>query len=163
VQPPIRHFVTLHVINASRCADRFRCLLLRLHLICSQMASASSSFAQQQARSYQNLDSARCNAAQKNGYSSSSTRAQLSELFRVRFGSNPHEWQLDVTEAILLSLDSIVIAGTGAGKTMPFMMPLLLNKKKKVVILSPLKVLQEDQVSPFFQSFSFYPLIPMAG
>ena len=52
-----------------------------------------------------------------------------------------------MTEAILLGLDSVVIAGTGAGKTMPFMMPLLLDEKKKVVIISPLKVLQEDQVS----------------
>src|ERR1700684_1778735 len=107
-------------------------------------------FAQHQARSYQNLDSARRNAAKKNGYNSSSTRAQLSDLFHARFGSNPYDWQLDVTEAILLGLDSVIIAGTGFGKTMPFMLPLLLDEKKKVVILSPLKVLQEDQVSSFF-------------
>jgi bloom syndrome protein len=44
-----------------------------------------------------------------------------------------------------LGLDLVVIAGTGAGKTMPFMMPLLLDKKK-VIIVSPLKVLQADQV-----------------
>ena len=37
----------------------------------------------------------------------------------------PYSWQLDVTEAIFLGLDPVVIAGTGAGKTMPFMMPLL--------------------------------------
>ena len=42
------------------------------------------------------------------------------------------------------------LAGTGSSKTMPFMLPLLLDKKKKVVILSSLKVLQEDQVSSFF-------------
>jgi len=77
-------------------------------------------------------------------------RAQLSTLFHVRFGSDPYEWQLDVTEAILLGLDSIVIAGTSSGKTIPFMLPLLLDDKKKVLILSPLKVLQDDQVSPFF-------------
>jgi bloom syndrome protein len=39
-----------------------------------------------------------------------------------------------------------VIAGTSAGKMMPFMMPLLLDKHKKVIIISPLKVLQADQV-----------------
>ena len=33
-----------------------------------------------------------------------------------------------------------------AHKTMPFMMPLLFDKNKKVIIVSPLKVLQEDQV-----------------
>jgi ATP-dependent helicase YprA (DUF1998 family) len=46
----------------------------------------------------------------------------------------------------LLGLDSVVIAGTGAGKTMPFMMPLLLDTNKKVIIVSPLKVLQAHQV-----------------
>jgi superfamily II DNA helicase RecQ len=66
----------------------------------------------------------------------------LRSIFRERFG---HEWQLDVAEAILLGLDSVVIAGTGAGKTMPFMMPLLLDKNR-VIIVSPLKVLQADQV-----------------
>ena len=58
---------------------------------------------------------------------------------------NPYNWQLDVTEAIILGLDSIVIAGTGSGKTMPFMMPLLMDPTKKIIIVSPLKVLQLDQ------------------
>ena len=40
----------------------------------------------------------------------------------------------------MLGLDSVVITGMGAGKTMPFMMPLLLDNKKKVIIISPLKV-----------------------
>jgi bloom syndrome protein len=98
------------------------------------------------ARSYKNLQKARDEAAQKNGYHSETTRGSLRSIFRERFGHDPHEWQLDVAEAILLGLDSVVIAGTGAGKTMPFMMPLLLDKKKKVIIVSPLKVLQADQV-----------------
>jgi len=46
-----------------------------------------------------------------------------------------------VTEAILLGLDSVVIAGTGAEKTMPFMMPLLLDESMKSIIIS------DDQVS----------------
>jgi len=62
------------------------------------------------------------------------------------FGTDLFEWQLDVTEAILLGLDSVVIAGIRAGKTMLFMMPLLLDKAKKVLIVSLLKVLQADQV-----------------
>ena len=54
----------------------------------------------------------------------------------------PYDWQLDVAEALLVGLDSIVIAGTGSGKTIPFMLPLLVHPKKMVLILSPLKVLQ---------------------
>lgn len=98
------------------------------------------------ARSYRNLDKAREGAARKSAYDSAKTRHDIQTLFAERFGTNPYEWQLDVTEAILLGLDSVVIAGTGAGKTMPFMMPLLLDKNKKVIIISPLKVLQADQV-----------------
>ena len=69
-------------------------------------------------------------------------------IFYEHFSMDPYSWQLDVIEAILLGLDSVVIAGMGASKTMPFMMPLLqLDKKKQVIIIFPLKVLQEDQVS----------------
>ncbi|KAJ7088948.1 hypothetical protein C8R44DRAFT_540780, partial [Mycena epipterygia] len=56
----------------------------------------------------------------------------------------PYEWQIDVSEAIALGLDAVVIAGTGAGKTIPFMMPLLLHPQKFVLVISPLKILQED-------------------
>ena len=100
----------------------------------------------QHAQSYRNLEKAQEAAARKSGYNSSRTRAELKSLFHNRFGHDPYEWQLDVTEAILLGLDSVVIAGTGASKTMPFMMPLLLDKSKKVIIVSPLKILQADQV-----------------
>ncbi|KIJ30142.1 hypothetical protein M422DRAFT_268388 [Sphaerobolus stellatus SS14] len=59
----------------------------------------------------------------------------------------PHEWQLDDGEAVSLGLDTILVAGSGAGKTLPFVMPLLANKgpRKKILIISPLNVLQEDQ------------------
>ena len=97
------------------------------------------------ARAYKNLQRAREETALKSGYNSSKTRSDLISIFCNRFGHDPYEWQLDVTEAILLGLDSVVIAGTGAGKTMPFMMPLLLDDKK-VIIVSPLKILQADQV-----------------
>jgi hypothetical protein len=53
---------------------------------------------------------------------------------------------VDAAEAMLVGLDSVVIAGTAAGKTMPFMMPLLLDSKNKAIIISPLKILQADQV-----------------
>jgi superfamily II DNA helicase RecQ len=57
-------------------------------------------------------------------------------------------WQVDICEAILLGLDCILIAPTGAGKTMPFIMPLLVDKtcRKMVIIISPLNELEYDQV-----------------
>ncbi|KAI0694256.1 P-loop containing nucleoside triphosphate hydrolase protein, partial [Cerioporus squamosus] len=57
----------------------------------------------------------------------------------------------DVTEALLLGLDTAVIVGTGAGKTMAFVMPLLIDKtkKKKVIIISPLNELELDQAWRF--------------
>ena len=58
-----------------------------------------------------------------------------------------YDWQIDVAEALLLGLDCSVIAGAGAGKTTPFILPLLVETKKIVVIISPLNALEEDQVS----------------
>ncbi|KAJ6557925.1 hypothetical protein B0H19DRAFT_1291208 [Mycena capillaripes] len=49
------------------------------------------------------------------------------------------------TEAILVGLDAAVIAGTGTGKTIPFMLPVLLHRDT-IFLVSPLKVPQEDQV-----------------
>lgn len=97
-------------------------------------------------RSSANLKAAQRLAAKNKDYNSEQTRERLSNIFTERFGQTPYSWQLDVTEALLLGLDTVVIAGTGAGKTMPFMMPLLLHPEKLVIILSPLKVLQRDQV-----------------
>jgi bloom syndrome protein len=69
-------------------------------------------------------------------------------LFQEQDGKDTYEWQIDVAEALILGLDAVVIAGTGAGKTIPFMLPVLLHRDKFVLIISPLKILQEDQVSP---------------
>ena len=83
-------------------------------------------------------------------YSSENTREDLVTAFKKAFhGLEPYDWQLDVTEALLLGLDCVVIAGTGSGKTMPFAMPLLVDKTKKkmVIVISPLNDLEEDQVS----------------
>ncbi|KAF8154045.1 P-loop containing nucleoside triphosphate hydrolase protein [Crassisporium funariophilum] len=108
------------------------------------------SHARQRSKSYDILGNARLvEAAKTKGYNSEQTRRKLETLFRQRFGRDPYEWQVDVTEAILLGLDCVVIAGTGAGKTMPFMMPLLLDDSKCILVISPLKVLQEDQAKRF--------------
>ena len=110
----------------------------------------STSHDRETARSYRVLEKARQKAFKKDSYNSQFTRHRLIELFRERFdGGEPWPWQLDVTEANILGLDSLVIAGTGAGKTIPFMMPLMLDPTKKALVISPLKILQADQVLLF--------------
>ena len=53
-------------------------------------------------------------------------------------GKSPYAWQLDAAEALILGLDCIVIAGTGAGKTIPFVLPLFSPdfQDKMVIIIS---------------------------
>ncbi|KAK6991633.1 hypothetical protein R3P38DRAFT_2563752 [Favolaschia claudopus] len=67
---------------------------------------------------------------------------------KTRTNYDAHPWQLDVAEALLLRVDCLVIAGTGSGKTTPFLLPLLLleNKGKFALIVSPLLSLQAEQV-----------------
>lgn len=55
-------------------------------------------------------------------------------MFNERSGLDPYEWQLDVAEAIVLGIDTVVIAGTGSGKTIPFMLPLLLYPEKMSIL-----------------------------
>ena len=61
-----------------------------------------------------------------------------------------------MTEATLLGILCLIIAGTGAGKTMLLVMPLLLDntKKKMALIISSLNELEEEQVR---FSFPFHP------
>jgi len=62
----------------------------------------------------------------------------------------PRDWQVDCAEAFNLGIDCTVIAGTGSGKTLPFVMPALLHGRGKVtLVLSPLNSLEEDQVRRF--------------
>ncbi|KAI0368218.1 hypothetical protein BV20DRAFT_962662 [Pilatotrama ljubarskyi] len=63
----------------------------------------------------QNLENARLRAQQERGYNSQRTRQAMSDAFARRTsGMVPHDWQLDVAEALHLGLDCTVIAGTGA-------------------------------------------------
>ncbi|KAJ7229702.1 P-loop containing nucleoside triphosphate hydrolase protein [Mycena rebaudengoi] len=55
-----------------------------------------------------------------------------------------HDWQIDIGEALHLGVDCSLIAGTGAGKAMPFVMPLFLDSEKIIVIISPLNALEVD-------------------
>ena len=92
-----------------------------------------------------------CAAAKlSRSYDSEKTRTMIKKSVSEAFdGRDPFDWQTDVCEAILLGLDVILIAGTGAGKTLPFAMPLLVDqtKRKMAIVISPLNVLEHDQVS----------------
>ena len=99
------------------------------------------------------LSSAHKSATKSHDYNYTATRHSIETKFQAVFsGKPPYFWQVDVTEALLLGLDCIVIAGTGSRKTMPFGMLLLLDeaKEKMVVVISPLNELEAKQVSILF-------------
>jgi len=68
-------------------------------------------------------------------------------LFKVTNGKIPRQFQLEATLATISKRDSIVIAGTGAGKTVCILLPLLLSPDRISIMISPLKRLQINQVS----------------
>jgi ATP-dependent helicase YprA (DUF1998 family) len=101
------------------------------------------------------LENARKTASMIDHYSSQLTREAIVKRCEEAFnGHKPYDWQIDVTEALLLGLDCVAIAGTGAGKTMPFGLPLLMDetRSKMVIVISPLNDLEVEQVS----MISFY-------
>ncbi|KAF8989446.1 P-loop containing nucleoside triphosphate hydrolase protein [Cyathus striatus] len=83
------------------------------------------------------------------GHDSKTWRGNMFNEFLSKFGKAPYDWQMDVAEALVLKVDTLCIAGTGAGKTIPFMMPLLLDPSSRALIISPLKILQEEQAARF--------------
>ncbi|KAI0668430.1 P-loop containing nucleoside triphosphate hydrolase protein, partial [Trametes maxima] len=104
-----------------------------------------------QKRSYDLLKAARERAQQKRQYDSGRSRQILSEECLRRMGFSPREEQLDLAECMLLGLDAASIAGTGWGKTLPFVLPLLVpeSKGKIIIIVSPLNALEADQAARF--------------
>jgi ATP-dependent helicase YprA (DUF1998 family) len=96
------------------------------------------------------LQKARDDALKSRGYQSAATRARLrNEFSAANDGMIAHGWQVDIGEALHLGVDCSLIAGTGAGKTMPFVMPLFLDADKIIVIISPLNALEVDMVRLF--------------
>ncbi|EIW80150.1 P-loop containing nucleoside triphosphate hydrolase protein [Coniophora puteana RWD-64-598 SS2] len=64
----------------------------------------------------------------------------------------PREFQLQSTVATLSGQNVVVRAGTGYGKTMAMVLPLLLGDQSKIAItISPLKLLQKNHVHEFEQ------------
>ncbi|KAK7002050.1 P-loop containing nucleoside triphosphate hydrolase protein [Favolaschia claudopus] len=96
------------------------------------------------------LEKARDDASKFRGYSAAPTRARIRNEFTARNnGMIAHEWQVNIAEALHLGLDCSLIAGTGAGKTMPFAMPLFVDPEKTVIVISPLNALEADQAGRF--------------
>ncbi|KAJ7235802.1 P-loop containing nucleoside triphosphate hydrolase protein [Mycena rebaudengoi] len=96
------------------------------------------------------LQKARDDAFKSRGYQSAPTRAKLRNEFSAKNdGMIAHDWQIDIGEALHLGVDCSLIAGTGAGKTMPFVMPLFLDSEKIIVIISPLNALEVDMAARF--------------
>jgi ATP-dependent helicase YprA (DUF1998 family) len=96
------------------------------------------------------LKNAQNAALEDRKYDSKGTREMMSRKLQDAFdGRMPYDWQLDAAEALVLGLDCVVIAGTGAGKTIPFVLPLFAQDSwdKLVLIISPLNALETDQVS----------------
>ena len=58
----------------------------------------------------------------------------------------PREWQLDIAESLHLGIDCIAVAGTGAGKTLPFAPSNMVEPNELTIIISPLDALEANQV-----------------
>ena len=77
-------------------------------------------------------------AADSQGDYSAVIHLELVEKFKLASPEKePYPWQINVSEALIFDLDCLVIAGTGAGKMMPFVMPLLVdtNQLEMVIII----------------------------
>ncbi|KDQ05581.1 hypothetical protein BOTBODRAFT_149878 [Botryobasidium botryosum FD-172 SS1] len=80
---------------------------------------------------------------------SNSLRDRLRAATLARTGLTPYEWQLDVAEALVQDKDAILIAGTGCGKTLAYVMPCFIDPKTTVIIVSPLNALEQNQAAQF--------------
>ncbi|KAG2362625.1 hypothetical protein BDR07DRAFT_1284288, partial [Suillus spraguei] len=58
----------------------------------------------------------------------------------------PHQFQLEAVLAMLNGRDSVITAGTGSGKTLCIIIPILLRPGTVRMTISPLKWLQATQV-----------------
>jgi len=115
-------------------------------IIMAPIASCIQSHKRDIANSAKLSQDAHDNAFKSRGYNFIETQKRLVEEFQARNNNmEPYEWQLDVSEALMLGLDCSVIVGTGGGKTMP----LYIEKDKIIVVISPLNALEEDQVQQF--------------
>ena len=70
----------------------------------------------------------------------------MKEVCRDRTGKTPHDWQLDIAEALLLGLDCLVLSRTGSGKTFPFALPVMVPSSERPRLASDIDT-NEDLAS----------------
>lgn len=73
----------------------------------------------------------------------------LSEKAYQVLGIRPFRWQLEAAMAILCGKDVVLDVGTGCGKSLCFVLPLLLNETDIGITVTPLTALMLDQVRIF--------------
>ena len=120
----------------------------------STLLSKPATHSEEKKLSYSNLLKSRNFATCTSGYHSESLRQSLTKVCSERCNNIPYEWQLDAAEAFFLGLDCTILAGTGSGKSLPFVMPSMVHDKI-VVILSPLNALEDDQASKYLPNYTF--------
>jgi ATP-dependent helicase YprA (DUF1998 family) len=72
--------------------------------------------------------------------------ASISEKARIHLGRTPHEFQTRFFSNVMQGKDVILDIGTGSGKSLCFDLPVLVNKKEIVLVVSPLTALMLEQV-----------------
>ena len=78
-------------------------------------------------------------------WSTEEAQKQLTKALSLSF--IPDTWQLVILSKIMEGYDSIIVAGTGYGKSLLFEgMAALGGKDKVVIVICPLKALEVDQV-----------------
>ncbi|KAJ7054577.1 hypothetical protein C8F01DRAFT_934789, partial [Mycena amicta] len=70
----------------------------------------------------------------------------LTKLSEQVLGKSPFKWQLDAAVAILCGENLILDVGTGCGKSLCFVLPLLLDENDIGISVMPLTALMLDQV-----------------
>lgn len=68
---------------------------------------------------------------------------------RLATGLHPYSWQLDIGLKAHLGLDIMLIAGTGFGKTLAFILLCFVDPTLIVWIISPLNALANQQAKQF--------------
>ena len=66
---------------------------------------------------------------------------------RLGLGFDLDNWQAELIRRLRQGYDSLLVAGTGYGKSVIFEGLAALNKAKIVIVVCPLKALERDQVS----------------
>jgi len=68
-------------------------------------------------------------------------------IAKLKLSYTPDNWQAHLIQQILQGYDSIFCAGTGYGKSLIFEgLAVLGGSQKLVIVISPLKALERDQV-----------------